>query len=288
MNEYTLISSLHNQGTYYFIKPELVGIGLTGYFMQVVRAIFKFPDQKYYIYIGPPTGGENVWDFYFKQPNPEINPNKDQKIADVGIIFDEESEFVEIYPCMKKLTSDQIKDRWRKFNGITKKYFVLHEPLQAKINEFKANHFAGKKVMGLHYRGADAFTRVSGDAPPHVTTLFERIDKELEGFDAVFVCTDDTETFGLLTSRYGSKVIHYEITTRSNVDHGNYPMSRDALSSWTRNNEGYKIGEDLVMETHLLASTDLLLCGCFGNVNAFVRALNPELPAKIMFVPTIL
>lgn len=289
MSEYTLVSSISNTkyGTHYRIQPEIPKIGLAGYCWQVIRAIFKYPDQKYYIYIGNPQGGENVWDFYFTQPNPEIN-QYDPYIAKVGILFDEESEFVDFYPCMKILTPEQISNRWKQFNSIIQKYFVLHAELAIKIQDFKLKHFDGKRIMGLHYRGGDAFARVDGQSPPSVTTAFDAIEEEMKNYDVLFICTDDSSIATSLISKFGSKVIQYHNTTRSVIDKDNFPMSRDALINWSKTNNGYKIGEDLLMEVYLMASTNFLLCGSDSNVNYLVRAINPNLPTKILFKPSIL
>ena len=99
MSEYQLTSSVkyeNTTGIYRIIKPEIPFVGLCGYWWQVLRAIYKYPNDKYYIFVGNPNGGENVWDFYYKQPHINICPQLNEILAETGIIFDEDMTLIHI------------------------------------------------------------------------------------------------------------------------------------------------------------------------------------------------
>ena len=292
MIEYTLIPpkpEINNNGSYYLIKPSHPFVGFCGYLWQVIRAIHKYPNKQYYIHIGPKDiqKSENVWDFYFKQPHINTPPNQNEIISEVGILFDESSEFVDLYPCMQQMSETQRLQRKKEFGDITKKYFQLTTELQNNVDDFINNNFKGKKVLGFHHRGTDhPHRRATHDN-------FSYIDNKLEECDIIFVTTDETNVINELKNRYGNRLITYDSTTRS--DPCNFQMSRtesdeythafryNALINWSKNNMGYKIGLDIIMETVLLSSTDFLLCSCNSNVNYFIRALNPTLPYKVIY-----
>lgn len=296
MSEYQLISSMKYAGnkgtaTYRLIKPAHPYIGFCGYLWQVIRAIHKYPNEKYYIYIGNPNGGENVWDFYFKQPHTDSHPSPSDIISEVGLLFDESSEFVDLYPCMQRLSKEEKDARKQQFGLITKSYFNLLPELQAELDLFKNTYFGGKQVLGFHFRGTDH------PDSKDVANSFSEIDSLLDNYDLLFTTSDEAEVLNKLKSRYGKKLLSYDSTTRSNPCDFQMTRSPDtenthafrynALVNWSKNNSGYKIGKDIIMETHLLASTNFLLCASNSNVNYFVRALNANLPYKIIYTPAL-
>lgn len=296
MSEYTLVSTIEvdendPNRTFRVIKPGHLYVGFCGYLWQVIRAMFKYPNDQYYIYIGNPSGGPNVWDFYFKQPHVEVPPHPSLVKSEVGIIFDEESEFVDVYPCMKRLSDEERMARRRKFGEITKKYFVLKPEVQAKVDEFKQKHFDGKKVFGFHVRGTDHPDKKD------ISDSFPKLDAMLEKYDTMYASTDEAEIMRALQERYQGRMISYPSNTRS--DSCDFQMPRtessehthafryNALINWTRENSGYQIGEDIIVETYLMASTNFLLAACNSNVNYFVRAVNAELPYEIIYTPEL-
>jgi hypothetical protein len=295
MSEYTLISSVSklNYGKYYLIKPAHPYIGFCGYLWQVIRAIHKYPNQQYYVHIGTPNiwKSENIWDFYFKQPHTDTPPNQDEIIMEVGLLFDESSEFVDLYPSMQAMTIEQKLQRRTEFGSITGKYFHLRDELQAEVDAFINTHFKGKKILGFHHRGTDH---------PHGRTAsdsFLHIDEKLEEYDAIFVTTDEIAIINELEKRYGNKLIRYNSTTRSPKcdfqmerspsDQPTHAFRYNALINWSKKNNGYTVGLDVIMETKLLSSTDFLLCNCNSNVNYFIRAWNSNLPYKIIYTPPL-
>ena len=292
MSEYTLVSSVVSQpkkGTYYVIKPSHNYVGFCGYLWQVIRAIYKYPGSRYNIYIGNPNGGPNVWEFYFQQPF--IPSESDSPIAEVGLLFDENSEFVDLYPSMLALSAAEKKVRWDKFGNITTRYFHLLPEIHEKIEAFRSIHFDKKKVFAFHCRGTDHPDKKD------ISESFPEIDAKLNEYDIMYASSDEKVIMDSLKARYGNKMVSYDSSTRS--DPCDFQMTRseniapthafryNAIINWSRENNGYQIGEDIIAETHLMACTDFLLCACNSNVNYFVRALNSNLPYKIIYTPIL-
>jgi hypothetical protein len=300
MSEYTLISSITDtpantskDGIYRIIRPSIPFIGFCGYLWQVIRAIYKYPNDKYYIFIGNSSNNNapNVWEFYFQQPHISTFPPQSEIISEVGILFDESSEFVDLYPCMQKMTTEEIQNRRNEFFSIIQKYFKLLPNLQEKLNNFKEKHFKGKSILGLHYRGTDHPDK------PELSTIFPELDLLSKKYDMIFCSSDEFEIIEKLKNRYKNKIITYDSTTRSifcdfqmprtDSSEPTHAFKYNTLINWSKENSGYQIGEDIIMEVYLLSSVDFLLCGCNSNVNYFIRAINSHLPYKIIYTPTI-
>lgn len=296
MSEYTLVSSITddpNKKIYRMIKPSHPYVGFCGYLWQVIRAIHKYPNDKYYIYVGNSAvqNSPNVWDFYFKQPHTDTPPKSEEIISEVGILFDESSEFVNSYPCMKKMPPEERQQRREELSNIVTKYFHLLPEIQGKIDAFKASHFTGKKIMGLHCRATDHPDKRD------ISYSFPEIDILIDKYDITFASSDENFIMDTLRKRYANKIVFYESTTRS--DPGDFQMPRtensepthafryNALINWSKENSGYKIGEDTIVETYLLASTNFLLCTCASNVNYFIRVVNGKLPYHVIYAPDL-
>lgn len=295
MSQYTLISSIAAEPqsanrVYRVLKPTINYVGFIGYFWQVIRGIYKYPNDKYYILLGE-KDSHNVWDFYFEQPHIKTYPLSEEIISTVGAIMEDDSEFVDLYPSMQKMTPEERNARRQKFGSIIKTFFVMNPELKNKFNSFRDEHFKGKKILGYHHRGTDHPDQQD------VTKMFPIIDDYLKNYDILFAASDESEVITKIKNYYGKNVILYPSTTRSDPCDFQMPRTQDqtythafrynSIINWSRENMGYKIGEDAIMETYLLASTDFLLMACNSNVNYFIRAINPNLPYKVHYTPQL-
>ena len=92
-------------------------------------------------------------------------------------------------------------------------------------------------------------------------------------FDKIFVATDEQSRFDTVKEIFGDKVICYN-SIKSN--------SIASLHHVSTQQPGYqfKIAEDVIVESFLLANTQFLLCCPNSNVNYLSRAINSTLPCK--------
>jgi hypothetical protein len=140
---------------YIIIDPQGY-CGMCGYLWQTIRAIYHNPNKLYYIDFSTSiykTKNENVWDYFFEQPHTTNKPLPDQIEKKVGIIFDQESEFV--WRNIQPNTIEEIQKRRHAFSEIIKKYMVLKPDIQNKIDNFVNKNFKNKKILGVHFRGTD-------------------------------------------------------------------------------------------------------------------------------------
>jgi hypothetical protein len=201
--------------------------------------------------------GRNVWDYYFEQP---FNFTKEEvegaeKIKNVW--------FEGNLNIPSRLTPEIIK----KCGEIISKYIKLKNHVQVKIDTFiAANIMPGDRVLAVHKRGTDHIN----DAPLlPIDVYFSHIDKHIENYDKLLLCTDEEYTVDIFSERYKQKLITY-----------------DSIRSKEKNNIGvhqsiglsnpYKMGEDVVIETYLMSRSDFLI-KTISNVSNSVLMINPAI-----------
>ena len=262
-----------NIDNYIVIKPQ-ENCGMCGYIWQTIRAIYHNPNRKYYIDFGnsiyKSKTNDNIWDYFFCQPHTNTKPNRENIDKEVGIIFDAESEFV--WADIKPNTTEEIQKRRVVFSEIINKYCVLQPQLKSKVDSFVEKNFKNKKVLGVHFRGTDHPHK------KHMAEYLQIIKEKLVNYDVLFVCSDEYERFRLAEVTFSNKVVSYD-SLRSNADRT--PLhSHPNDMRYTRNDSfeyQYKIAEDVIIESFLMANVDFLVCCAGSNVNFLSRAINPNL-----------
>jgi len=157
------------------------------------------------------------------------------------------------------------------YHLIMKKHLVVRDHILEKVKTFKATYFGDSKVLGVHIRGNEIF---SDNTRPKLSFNYykHKIDLylEKEHFDKILVCSDQIHTINKLKNIYGEKIITYpSLPYSSNGSH-------DFVYSKITPNEGYIRGEDVLVESILLAETTFLLKPLSGMTN-FSLIYNPEL-----------
>lgn len=260
MNEYTLI------------KPEQ-NCGMCGYIWQTIRAIYQNPNEKYYIDFTNSiykTNNDNIWNYFFYQPHSIRMPETNEIKKQVGIIFDQQSEF--IYDLIVPKTEEEIRKRRYEFSKIINKYLKLKPHVQYKIDTFVKNNFENKKILGVHFRGTDHPNKKNMDQ------YMQIVKEKLVNYDKLFVCTDEYERYILPKVVFGDKAIAYE-SLRSRDSNIPLHASPDDYR-YVRPNDfqyQYKIAEDVIIEAYLMSKVDFLICAPSSNVNFLARAINPNL-----------
>lgn len=257
------------------IRPER-NCGICGYIWQTIRAMYHNPDKNYYIdFVNCiyKVDDENLWDVFFEQPHTKTPPSYNEVEKEVGIIFDQESEFVtsEIIPN----TNEEIQRRRVMFSKIISKHIKLKEHTRRKIDDFCAMNFAGKRVLGVHFRGTDHPNK------KRMCDYMEIIKKKLMDYDILFVCSDEWERFRLAEVVFSNKIVSWNSLRSKDSDTPLHSDPRDFR--YSRNNSKeyqHKIAEDVIIEAYILSRTDHLLCCSGSNVNLFARAINPYLSSE--------
>lgn len=241
--------------------------GLCGYVWQVLRAIHKYPNRKYYIDFSQGckyedaniTDTRNVWEYYFKQPGNSTYPlDSDIEIILESIIDEPESEFRDIY--MVNPTLEYVSNRRYEFNKIITENIHLLPATGKKIQKFITENFTNKRVLGVHFRGTDHPDKQS------VFNYFQSIKNKAANYDIIFCASDEKYRINALKAVFGKKVVSY-----------NSIRSESEQPLHYSNKPKFKIGEDVIIETYIMANTDFLFCCSNSNVNYLARAINPKL-----------
>lgn len=263
---------------YIFLHPTQPNSGLFAFIWQTLRGMYHYPNQKYYILFGKECcyfdediyyqqGVDNVWEYYFEQPHKDSLPKPEEVISEVGLLFDEFSEFRDIF-----LEPETYQIRRQEYNYIINKYIKLLPHVSEKLEDFYIKNFAGKKVLGLHCRGTD-----HPDKLP-MEQYVEKIKKHIDQYDILFVTSDEQSRVDYMKNVFGDKVLLYPTFRSQDQQPLHYQNSH--------NYNKYFVGEEVIIEAYLLARTNFLLCCSGSNVNFFVRSLNKNLPYEIFFTPT--
>ena len=264
---------------YILLHPTQPNSGLFAFIWQTLRGMYHYPENKYYILFGreccyfdddiySEQGVDNVWEYYFEQPHTDIVPNKDQIITEVGLLFDEFSEFRDVF-----LDPETYKIRRTEYNQIINKNLKLLPHVSEKLEAFYNKHFIGKKVLGLHIRGTDHPDKLPMDF------YIEKIKKHIDQYDVLFVTSDEQSRVDYIKNEFGDKVLLYPTFRSQN----NQPLHYQS----SHNHNKYFVGEEVIIEAYLLARTRFLLCCSGSNVNFFVRSLNKDLSYEIFYTPPI-
>lgn len=262
---------------YRLLHPTQPNSGLFAFIWQTLRGMYHYPNDKYYILFGKECcyfdydilseqGVENVWEYYFEQPHIDTLPSSDKILSEVGLLFDEFSEFRDMF-----LDQETYNIRRREYHEIIKKNLKLLPHVSEKLESFYNENFVGKKVLGLHIRGTDHPDKLPMDS------YIEKIKKHIDQYDVLFVTSDEQSRVDFIKKEFGDKVLLYPTFRSQNHQPLHYQSSH--------NYNKYFIGEEVIIEAYLLAKTNFLLCCSASNVNFFVRSLNKDLGYEIFHTP---
>jgi hypothetical protein len=259
---------------YIYIHPTS-SCGMCGYIWQVIRAMYHFPNDKYYIQLGKECmffddsieHTKNAWEYYFEQPHINVLPPSENIIKEVGLLHDAFSEFRDCY--MKNSTKDQLQNRRIEYSKIIEKNVILKSSIKEKIDSFYDTHFKGKKVLGVHCRSTDHPDKLN------ISDCANMIDSLSNQHDLIFASSDDAHQIYQLKDIFGDKLVTYD-SLRSTDGNALHHQHNQRIVG--KDNYNYKIGEDVIVESYLLSKTNFLFCTTNSNVNYLVRSINPHLP----------
>lgn len=227
------------------------------------RAPVVFWDKHSLYYDPAYTDTENVWEYYFEPIS--------------------SAECTDQYPYRRYESPDMQFIPWRKgelcfddalratYHAIVEQYIQIKPHVQKKIDDFYAEHMYGKITIGIHLRGTDKVTEAKQVSPRKILKKANKLAKALsqKGYECQFlVATDQQSLLNEAKKILKWPVIYYDAYRSQN--HIALHYQRNIPSK-------YKLGEDIVIETYLLAACDHFV-HTRSNVSIAVCILNPTLP----------
>ena len=148
-------------------------------------------------------------------------------------------------------------DLIKELAAVKKKYLRINAETEQHLKEDYQQVLDGSKTLGIHFRG-NAYTVGLKGHPKglSIADYIPYIDEALaEGFQRIFVATDDDRALKELTDRYKDLVVYYRDTTRSNDgidvhDHRSY-LGRT----------GKELGYDVLRDMMTLSQCSGFVCG---------------------------
>ena len=266
--------NLSRQATYYIIQQNW---GDNGFFAIMHCCLLdlciadsmgfipyiSIPDSLYNVK-GGWNGMNNMYEYYFQ---PVV-------YDDIERIRKEENYFYSNLSIRKAITDNFTKETTYTFDDqllrymatVAKKYIKLRSDLKAEFESEISALLGEKKTLGVHYRGSDYSVGYKNHPMPlQVEQYFPLIDKALEdGFEQVFLATDDQNAKDQFFSRYNARLRIYENVVRTKASTGVHMLEYDNEA------EKYMRGREVLRDMITLSTCDGLLSGN-SHVTEFVR-----------------
>lgn len=260
---FSAFNGLKKNNHYYVLTARKLQTGLFSSFHMVLGALdffdqnpslgfmVDFEDKGVYF---EPQMGNNWWNYYFEpiqigemigaKPKYFTSRQKKQFSVNAG----------------RKMSSQRA-------NFLISKYIKIKPELKKKIDAFYDFHFAGKTVIGVHYRGTDKIKeapRVNFDSV--YFEILSAVDLFKEKNWKLFIATDDQNFLDYINGKWPDKII----ATNSH-------RSKNEQSIHLTGDNLYQKGEEAVMDCLLLSKCDYLI-KTPSNLSDAALQFNPNLP----------
>ncbi|MSU55005.1 MAG: hypothetical protein EXS46_00520 [Candidatus Taylorbacteria bacterium] len=213
---------------------------------------------------------ENMWNYYFEP----IDNSADKRFP-YNLFFNTRPFFNSLFPHRPKLVS--------LFNKVFKSRIKIKSEILEKAELFVRTNFANKKIVGVYYRGTNIMISIDSVSQMYRKALHEEYFIEIDsllanGYDAVFLSTDDEKIFPKFKERYGSRLLYYAenkngLNTIIFVDYTQKPPKIPKCFT------PREFGEGALINSILLAKCDFFVSG-LSNVSAVIKYFNPKIPFK--------
>lgn len=198
---------------------------------------------------------KNVWEYYFKQPFDQITDLENYEVIELHSLgpllfaLDGEGNYG-LSP-----NSRFYEERTAQAKTVLQKYFKLQSHVLDKIENFYSEYMEGKKVLGIHYRGGEAFHHGHGKFQFNKMDLqhhYDWVDKYIDDYDKLLLITNDEIAKNSFTEKYGQKLIRYDCDLLC-------PPGDHRDLTWLHCDRNYEKGEFATIECILFSKCDKLL-----------------------------
>lgn len=248
-------------------KIDIKG-GRTGFFAiyrQILQMLYICDKLKYMPYITVTDSSynnndsDNAYENIFLQPNgislqdlqgaAVIIEGTREHIINVENMTDNKEELIGGYEVKQELIEILAK--------IEEKYIRIRPDIEQQIEKEISDLIGSKKTIAIHYRGNAFNVGFSGHPIPlKPEDYYSYIDECIKnGYNQIFVATDDQHFLNALTDRYKGIVKFYSDTYRSS--NGIDVHEQENL----RENNGFLLAYEVMRDMLTLAYCDCLICG---------------------------
>lgn len=157
-------------------------------------------------------------------------------------------------------------------NFLIKKYLKIKPHLLFKIVRH-SKEFEDKKVLGVHIRQTDLYTSHLDnklDKPLSIDTYINEIEKNISDYDMLYLMSDNISSINKIKEHFNGFEIYNVSDVTINENEIDLPMFRKD------NNDKYKLGRDVLIETELLSKCDKIII-TNSNISSYTLINNTDI-----------
>jgi hypothetical protein len=264
---------------YYLIRRTL-GWGGTGFFSNYFYALthIAYAKSKGWIPVvdmrnygtlysenHPVAGTRNAWEYYFQQPIDTRTAYHSGRF----VLSDGLNRKIEWHPFRESDESvDVLPDIARRLKELAGDYIQLRPEILTDFKDWERNHFAGKRVLGVHWRGTDKRVPPPGHRPtPPLGALLNAVRSlcERRSPDLVFLASDESGVREALADAVSIPVV---TTDAYRLEAGDGRGLHTAHVRHARRDHRYRLGLEVLLDACLLSRCDSLVHGHSNVTNA--------------------
>lgn len=226
------------------------------------KPIIAFNKETSYCEDYPINGTTNPFEYYFEQPcyeNGSFYDVVEHSCAVVKYELVHSLQLFNLYGINQQRNYNISPEQYSLYAKIYKKYIKFNKITTERLNNhFKTLGIENDDIIGVHYRGTD-YKNNYGSHPVsiQVEDYYPVIDNILKKKPnaIIFLATDDNEALSDFCKRYGSKIVYYRDTERSD---GNVAI---ICKETHRENNKYELGYEVIRDAYTLSQCKFLIAG---------------------------
>lgn len=262
--------------TIYLVDEQGNGVG---FFAELGVTLIKlyFADErgltpyvhwgKRYLYYeqGGINGEENAFLYYFMPVSHVAEIDKARHL-----VKSEMRHYEQVKALFGAVSYDVSEEYVDAMAQMMKKYIRYNEKTKKYLKQHRERLLGDKKTLGVHYRGTD-FRKQYNNHPVavQIEQTIEAAKKlfEKEGYEQIFLATDENEAVRRFKETFGDRVKFYQDTYR---DEGGDDSI--AFSKSDRAHHKYLLGLEVLRDEYTLVCCEGLVCG-YSNVTFIARIM---------------
>lgn len=207
--------------------------------------------------------GENIWEWFFRQPYEQINVSNMQ-------VSESAENIVQAFPTFDEIYKNRSIELWGK---VYEDFFVLNKDAKLYIDNEVRQIIEGKRVLGVLCRGTD-YTDCKPKGHPiqpeieSVLNLVEEKKKEL-GYEYIYLATEDGRIDKMFKERFSSEILTNKRMYYDNIFGGNKLQWIQDVH-FERKDDDYWKGLEYLSSVVILSKCNALIAGNCGGSQAAV------------------
>ncbi|HEV2916746.1 MAG TPA: hypothetical protein VGW78_03300 [Candidatus Babeliales bacterium] len=205
------------------------------------------------------TDTDNAWEYYFEP----VSAGHFQKGDRIYRAYMNPAKQYIPYQKHERCFSNNARHHWY---YIIKRYIHIKNHIQEKIDFFYTQYMQDKITIGIHLRGTDKKVEAQPVSTKRILKKANKLAKKLGNKCQFFIATDEQELLDMAIDYLEGPVLYYDSYRSKNHS----PIHLRKMPG------KYKLGEDILIESQLLARCNYFL-HTRSNVSIAVCMFNPTI-----------